>query len=120
MTPSCTEVAVDVLGILRAHRFSFTCEIELQDGIASLLEALPGYAREVRLSAYDRPDFMVGTTAIEVKVDGSLAALLRQLYRYARHEAVQEIIVVTSRRKLAALPASLGAKPVTAVVVGAL
>ena len=109
-----------IVDILRAHRFAFTSELELQDGIASLLSRLPGYLREEYLSATDRPDFRIGGTVVEVKVDGSLSALVRQVGRYARYDVVEEIVVVTSRRRLAVLPESIGGKPVAAVVVGAL
>jgi hypothetical protein len=41
----------------------------------------------------------------------------RQLHRYAGHEAVKALVLVTSRRRLGNLPATLRGKPVEVVVV---
>lgn len=108
---------------LASSRFSFTNEAELQDGIASALgsDERITYIREAHLSKADRPDFFlpsVGLT-IEVKIDGGLTPLIRQLHRYAGLECVKGIMVVTTRAALALLPSSLGLSliPVQSVVI---
>lgn len=102
-----------LLGRIGSVRYSFSSESELQQGIELVLkknkiEAL----REHRLSPKDKVDFWAwGGIGIEVKIDGSLSALTRQLHRYAQHEDVQALILVTSRSRLENLPAYLNSKP---------
>ena len=64
-----------------------------------------------------RLDFFLDGLAIEVKIDGSLSALTRQVHRYAQHSAVTGIIVVTSLPRLKHLPDAINGKPVRFVVV---
>lgn len=100
----------DALG---AYRYTFTNERELQDGLQLVLGCLEWEVeREVRLSARDRPDFMVEGVAVEVKVDGGLSEVTRQIHRYAHLEAVRGVLLVTSRSRLANLPAAVNGKPV--------
>lgn len=102
--------------ILGARRFRFTCEKDLQDGIAAVLtEAGLDFQRELELSRQDRPDFLLHRVAIEVKVDGSLSALTRQIARYAEHELVDGILVVTSLARLTNLPDEIRGKRVHVV-----
>lgn len=68
--------------------------------------------REVVLTARDRPDFMVGPLAIELKVKGSPADVARQLMRYAEHPSVGAILLVTTRSSHRAMPAQMCGKPV--------
>lgn len=104
--------AQQIAGLLSSFRFRFSEEKDLQEGIEKALAGagIP-FEREVHLDAGDIVDFMVGGVAVEVKIDGSLSALTRQVARYARHERVAEILVVSSRNRLVNLPASIGAKP---------
>jgi hypothetical protein len=110
-------VAGYIAQALRAATFTFTSEAELQDGIALALQSAQiVFTREVRLTPRNRIDFFVaGGTGIEVKVDGSLSALVRQLHRYAELENVRELVVVTSLIRLSRLPPDLCGKPITAV-----
>ena len=87
-------------------------EARLQEEIAALL-TVEGftYEREVRLTTTDRIDFMVGGIGIEVKVQGSALAVMRQLLRYAEHERVSELILFTTRAQIV-VPSELGGKPV--------
>lgn len=98
---------------LRRHRYSYASEVELHDRLAAVLQAA-GYPvrREVRLSDRDRIDLLVGDVGIEVKVKGARTPL-RQLRRYAEHEAVAGLLLVTTRA--AALPAELNGKPLQLV-----
>jgi len=108
---------------LAGFRFRFGDERELQDGIAQALtvRGIP-FERERALSRPDRPDFMVsGGTAIEVKVKGSLAELLRQISRYASHAEVTSVLAVGSPSWLTRLPSSICGKPVHALrLIGSL
>ncbi len=113
--PDVAEVQAGALiALLDDHRFSVTHEDELQAGIAEVLTgAEVPFAREVQLSRRDRIDFLTGAgVGIEVKVDGTLPTLLRQLQRYAQHDRVRALLVATNRTRLLALPASLSGKPV--------
>jgi len=108
------------ISLIERHRFSFADERELQDGIAAVLAPLD-VAREVRFGPADRIDFLLpGGIGIEVKVDGSLPALTRQVHRYAQREEIAALVIVTSRRRLADLPDAINGKPVRVVVVGGL
>lgn len=104
---------------LTRRRFRFTSEQDLQDSIETAFQddALR-YGREVRLSPADVVDFMVEHVAIEVKTKGSLAAVTRQLHRYAQHEEVQGLILVTSLQRLGNQPEQMNGKPLSVVNVG--
>lgn len=94
--------AAEVANVISCHRFAWASERELQDGLERLLrERGWSYAREHRLSAKDRPDFWLyeAGLAIEVKIKGAAAGLLRQVERYLAHEEVRAVIVVTTRRQ---------------------
>jgi hypothetical protein len=111
--------AADVVLALRGVNFRFVSEAELQEGIARVLtERGLAFEREVKLAAADRIDFLVGTVGIEVKVDGPLSALTRQIYRYAKHDRIDGLLVVSSLNRLAfGMPAAINGKPVTVHVV---
>lgn len=106
--------------LVARHAFTFADERELQDGLAIVLEPL-GAVREVRLGPTDRIDFLLPVgVGVEVKIDGSLPALTRQVHRYAQREEIAALIIVTSRRRLADLPDEMNGKPVRVVLVGGL
>jgi hypothetical protein len=115
--------ANEIKDLLLRKRLRAGTETILQDGIAETLrEAGVGFLREHRLSARDRPDFMVGGVAIEVKIDQGWHSVLRQLSRYAVHPKVQEILLVTARMQHLAVPEAIQGKPlvVCAILVGLL
>lgn len=73
---------------------------------------------EFRLGAEDRVDFWCWNlgVAVECKVDGSPTEVLRQLTRYAKHECVKALVLVTSKARLSSLiPGELEGKPVMVV-----
>ena len=63
----------------------------------------------MRLSDADIVDFMVGSIAVEVKIKGAKAEIYRQLERYAAHDNVTAILLVSSRSMH--LPALINGKP---------
>lgn len=110
-----TDLVEQIVGTLMEHQFHFVSEQELQEGI---WEALVGHGIEVQREVVlpdkaGRIDFMVAAIGIEVKVDGSLSALIRQSIRYARCPWVDELVVVTTKAKHINMPPELNGKPVT-------
>lgn len=76
-------------------------------------------SREVVLSPTDRVDFMVDGVAIELKVKCSTNEILRQLARYAQHESVREILLLSvTRAPLLKLPPTLNGKPFRGLHIG--
>lgn len=102
--------APEILGRLESCRFNFTCEAELQEGIANLL---PEFLREYRLSDQDRIDFFGAGVGIEVKVSGSNSDIIRQLHRYAQSLEITALILFTTKsRHLRGLPSAINGKAV--------
>jgi hypothetical protein len=117
--PNAAEVAQAVARAVRRHRYRFDDEKQLQAAIAMVLEGdgLP-YAREALLAPGDVADFLVaGCVAVEVKVGGGLSDVTRQLHRYAAHEAIGALVLVTSLARLANQPETFRGKPLEVVVV---
>lgn len=115
--------ASDILELLRRYRFNFTSELEMQSGIEQVLKSNKlDYQREYVLTSEDRLDFMVEGVAIECKVAGSKGDLCRQIERYARHDDVNSVLVVTNRIRHSDVPGWLHGKEVMvfSVVLGGL
>lgn len=115
---TCEELAKG----LGCYRFNFKNEKELQGGIAEALSAMGAeYAAEVSLKATERIDFLVKDgIGIEVKTNDSrggagLAAVTRQLWRYAKCPEIKALILVTTRSKHRELPTEILGKPVFVV-----
>lgn len=106
-----------VAGVVERVTFRVTREAELQAGIAeALARARYPYQAEARLSDADRVDFLVfGRVALEAKVDGSRADVLRQCQRYARAAKVASVLLVTTRAQHRGLPEALNGKPLRVV-----
>jgi len=118
-TPYTSAVARYIALCIRQHRYAFSDERGLHQGIAHVLSAAAfDFKQEYRLSKEDRVDFFLPNSGIvvEVKVKGSGASLLEQLERYAQHDAVRGIIVVTTRLFLG-VPLMISDKPVERVVL---
>ena len=107
----------EVEACLRSYRYSFSNEVELQDGVEEALSAAGfNFERESAVPpTCDRIDFRVGFVGIEVKVGGSLFALVRQLHRYASAPSFNSFIVVTSLVRLSNLPREISGKPLRVV-----
>lgn len=76
-------LALDVQTKLRAEGYAVSVEHQLKMG---------------------RVDLRVGSTAIELKVKGSIASVFRQLEMYAADPSVENIVLVTSSAKHRAMP----------------
>jgi hypothetical protein len=57
------------------------------------------------------------TIGVELKVKGSVSEIIRQLHRYAKHQVVRELVLVTTRFTLTRLPRLLSEKPVCVALV---
>ena len=108
-----------LIDALRSYSYSFGSEAVLQACVATVLaKACLPHAAEVKLGAGDRVDFLVdGRIAVELKVDGSVNEVARQLARYCRHDQVEAVVLVTSRRKHFGVPPMLAGKPIEVVHV---
>lgn len=98
---------------LRARRYVYASEAELQGQLATVLaeRGMP-VRREVRLDHRDRIDLMVGDIGIEVKVKGQRTPI-SQLLRYSEHDQVGGLLLVTTRA--AELEDTVGGKPAAVV-----
>lgn len=120
------EVLDKVGEILTSYRYRYDSESILQDGIErALVQHEIRYLREKTLTRlpgirtvpglHDRPDFMIGSVALEVKIKGSLSAMLRQLSRYAQHPDVGAILAVGTPSWMTRIPSSLNGKEIRCV-----
>lgn len=96
-----------ILTALGGKRIDSTSEDRFQADVAALLAAAGiAHEREVILSPRDRIDFLAGVVGIECKIEGTVGDVARQLLRYAQHERIQALVLVTGRARLGrALPA---------------
>jgi hypothetical protein len=111
-------LAQDVVRALRQARLRVSNEGALQRSIAAVLDQIGvDYGREHRLSAADRPDFLVaGDIVIEAKVKYAKRSIYRQLQRYAEHDNVGAIILVSNTAM--GLPVAINGKPIYVVSTG--
>ena len=98
-----------VRSLLRASTFAYRSEAELQAGISqALTQAGIEHRREVDLGPAGRVDLLTaGGLAIEAKIDGSPAAIARQVIRYAQRDEVRALLVVTTRATHQTAPAEM-------------
>lgn len=108
-----------VCTVINSYRYFHGNEDGLQVGImtALLTHGLPA-VREVHLNLKDRVDILVGDVGVEVKVRGGVESLLRQLQRYATHDRIGALVVVTTMARHRALPTTVGGKPVRVIHLG--
>ena len=114
---------IELAKALVGFRFRFNNEKELQAGVFQALTALQvPFEPEKQLNPQDRIDFFVTAdgVGIEIKTNDSkggagLAAVTRQLWRYAKCEEIKALVLVTTRSKHRDLPAEILGKPVLVV-----
>lgn len=102
--------------LLAGYRFSFQSESALQAGIAAALDRhFISFKKEHRLDERSRPDFLIGTIAVEVKTQGTISEFLRQAHRYLTHESVSALIVIGTPKWMPLVPSELIGKPIFTV-----
>lgn len=112
----------NLLQWLSLQRFHASVEKQTQADVeAALLAAGYSAVREKRLSDADIVDFMVTigglNVALEVKTKASPMAIYRQLERYAQHDTVQAIVLLTGTAMN--LPETINGKPAAVASLGA-
>lgn len=111
-------LAARIESLVRRACFSVAAESGVQAGIAEVLrDAGIPFAREVALGDGDRIDFLCDRLGIEVKVDGSISEVTRQLWRYAQRPEIDALMLVTVRAKHIGLPREINGKSVRIVVL---
>lgn len=106
----------NICKVFSAYRYNFQDEVTLQDGMAIALERHNiAFEREVRLDAKNRPDFMIGKVAVEVKIKGTFAEFLRQADRYLSLDQITALIVVGTPKWMPAVPTEMRGKPIYTV-----
>jgi len=103
---------------LRAQRYRVGQEQWLQDDIETSLRFLQiAFEREARLAPGERVDFLVaGSIGIEAKTRCPPRKIFRQLERYASHDAISALILVTGTAS--GLPPAVNGKPLFYVSTG--
>lgn len=102
-------------------------ELALQDALAKRLdEARVTYEREYHLAAErsycDRIDFFFPATKLgmEVKVTGTLSAVTRQLFRYAKSPKISELVLCTTLMRHTRMPETMAGTPLFVVCLASL
>jgi len=84
---------------LTGYSIAYSTEEVMQQQVYSLLLPIVECKREVILSPRDRIDLLTDCgIGIECKVKGSAAEIVGQLMRYAEHDRVKSLILLTSKR----------------------
>ena len=104
--------ANEIVGLIRRHRLDLSNEKSTQQQLADIFK-IHGvvFEREKMLDAEDIVDFLVqGGIAVEVKLHGAKKMdVFRQLKRYAAHDEVNELVLVTNLSM--GLPPEIDGKP---------
>lgn len=87
-----------IFDCLSLRRLPLNNEKRTQEEIAAAFDECGiSYEREFRLSGSDIVDFLCdGSIATEIKIKGAKMAIFRQVERYAKHDAVKELLLVTN------------------------
>ena len=110
--------ATKLAAIFQQFKVHTDSEASLQASLMRVLqESGVGFEREVRISDKDRIDFVVGKVGIEAKIKFSASDVTRQLHRYAQSDAIEELLLVTTRSKHLKVPAQMSGKPVSVCYV---
>ncbi|MCA0214739.1 MAG: hypothetical protein LCH79_16370 [Proteobacteria bacterium] len=110
--PAAQATAARIVEIVERNRLPLSNEKATQAALAELLKAAGiEHERECRLSGKDIPDFMIGGLAVELKIKGGKMDIYRQLKRYAEHDRVTRLLLVTGVAM--GLPGDILNKPAT-------
>lgn len=113
------EYAADVARVLRGSYMRASNEAALQRSIELVLQrGRIAYQREKALGPGDRPDFLLrdGRIVLEAKARYNKKAIYRQIVRYAEHDQVTAILLVTGTAT--GMPATIEGKPVIVIPLG--
>lgn len=108
-----------IADLIRSNRIDLTDEKRTQADIEVVFTAagLP-FEREKRLAKGEIVDFLAyGNIAVEVKIGGSRMEIFRQLRRYAEHEVVAGLVLVSNVPMT--LPPKIKDKPALVTSLGA-
>lgn len=109
-----------VVQALKAHRFNYQNEKELQEGVERVLSgaSIPFEREKILGGKFGTIDFLVdGQIGIEIKTKGSPSAVARQLVRYFECDKVTELILLTGRSRLGVMPPLILGKKLTVVTL---
>jgi len=101
-----------LVSALGKYRYLVGSEADLQNGVEIALKGAGVTFERERVLGRDRVDFFAQGVAIELKVDGSLSDVTRQIHRYAQHPEVTAVLLVTTRVLHDRMPATMCEKPV--------
>lgn len=111
---------ITALEAVRSYRYVTGDEADLQAQLATALEREGVmFQREYDLGdGRGRIDFYLPrwNAGLEVKVEGSAAAVLRQLHRYSG-AALDALVLVTRRARQGGLPDAIGTMPLHVLVI---
>lgn len=109
----------DLLRALRRQRFRLGTEAIFQEDAERFFRDRGiQFKREHVLGPGERVDFLLfGKIAVELKVRCSPRIIMRQLQRYAAHDTVKSIILISA--SAVSMPDSMNGKPVYVVNLGA-
>lgn len=108
--------------VIKQCSFRWSSEADIHKGLLQWLgnqqQHVPSFRSEVILSKRDRLDVLLADgTAIEIKVDGTKTEVLRQLHRYAEHEQVTGLILLTTKMVHTSMPPAVLDKPLVVVSI---
>ena len=108
----------DLCELLYRHRYRIGHETLLQEDVEILLtrEGIP-FKREFVLGPADRVDFLVDQKiGLELKIKMSARHIFRQLERYAAHDRIDALVLMTSATR--GVPGQIRGKPCFVVNLG--
>ncbi|WIX32556.1 hypothetical protein QO259_17355 [Salinicola sp. JS01] len=122
MTPPANIAASLLCSFLAAQRIDAVVEKRAQADLESALIAGGWrFSREHRLSDRDIPDFLVKVedvaVVIELKIRAQRKRIYRQLERYALHDSVDAVVLLTGTAMQ--LPLEINGKPARVASLGA-
>lgn len=104
---------------LAQYRYRFDTEADLQAKVEAALKAIGvDYERELVLDPKNRIDFLVGGIGVEIKTNGALNEVTRQVHRYLGFEAIGSLLLVTTKVTHKRLVRTMQGKELDVLVVG--
>ena len=109
----------ELVRTLSQYRYPIGSESEFQAGLELVLQTHGiRYIRECNLGReFGRVDFYLPEfcTGVELKVKGGPSEVVRQLHRYCQSPEIRAVVLLTSRQRLARMPASINGKPLVSI-----